>query len=296
MPRCDNLDELNADVAFIGMPFDQGTTARPGARFGPNGIRDARGYRYNGYYGDEGEAAGIFDVDSQSVWLRGVTMADCGDIPVIPSEVLLNFDRLTKAVEKIVERGAFPVVVGGDHAITFPVVRGLSSYAPLDIVHFDAHMDYSHEVQGVLYTHGSPIRRCRELPFVRNITSIGIRRAQKKVYDEALRDGSLIITTDKFKELGAEAAVALVPPSENLYITMDIDVLDQIQAPGTGTPETGGLFYHDVRDALQALARRHRVVAFDIVEVAPNYDWAETTTQTASRLTIDLLKALLPSK
>ena len=296
MPRCDNLEELNADVAFIGMPFDQGTTARPGARFGPNGIRDARGYRYNGYYGDEGEAAGIFDVDSQSVWLRGVTMADCGDIPVIPSEVLLNFDRLTKAVEKIVERGAFPVVVGGDHAITFPVVRGLSSYAPLDIVHFDAHMDYSHEVQGVLYTHGSPIRRCRELPFVRNITSIGIRRAQKKVYDEALRDGSLIITTDRFKELGAETAVALVPPSENLYITLDIDVLDQIQAPGTGTPETGGLFYHDVRDALQALARRHRVVAFDIVEVAPNYDWAETTTQTASRLTIDLLKALLPSK
>ncbi len=283
-------------MAFIGMPFDQGTTARPGARFGPNGIRDARGYRYHGSYGDEGAAAGIFDVDSQSVWLQGVTMADCGDIPVIPSEVLQNFDRLTKAVEKIVERGAFPVVVGGDHAITFPVVRGLSSFAPLDIVHFDAHMDYSHEVQGVLYTHGSPIRRCRELPFVRNITSMGIRRAQKKVYDEALRDGSLIISTDKFKELGAEAAVALVPPSENLYITLDIDVLDQIQAPGTGTPETGGLFYHDVRDALQALARRHRVVAFDVVEVAPNYDWAETTTQTASRLTIDLLKALLPSK
>jgi len=109
-------------------------------------------------------------------------MADCGNITVVPSEVVENFRKLTTVVEKVVERGSFPVVVGGDHAITFPVVRGLGKFMPLNIVHFDAHLDYTDDVQGVLYTHGSPIRRCRELPFVDHITSAGIRAARRKPY------------------------------------------------------------------------------------------------------------------
>ena len=294
-PLCTDLDELDADIAFVGMPFDQGTFGRPGARYGPDGIRDARTYSYAGWQKEE-VAQGYFNSDVGQELLKGVTMADCGDISVVPSDVLKNFQKLTNTVEKIVERGSFPVVVGGDHAITFPVVRGLSKFEPLDIVHFDAHMDYSHETQGVLYTHGSPIRRCRELSFVRNISSIGIRKERRKVYDEAVSDGNLIVTTDRFKSLGRQAAMDLVAKSENLYITLDIDVLDPTHAPGTGTPATGGLVYEEMREALVQLARNHRIVAFDMVEVAPPYDLAEITTMAAAKLIIDLLSEIFPPK
>ena len=179
-PLCADLDRLDADVAFVGVPFDQGTLGRPGARFGPDAIRDApRAYSYSDLFGRQEEAEGYFDIDAGDELLRGVTMADCGNVTILPSEVLDNFDRLTQVVGKIVDKGAFPVVVGGDHAITFPAVRGLSKYEPLNIVHFDAHMDYSHDYQGVLYSHGSPLRRCRELPFVGHISSIGIRAARR---------------------------------------------------------------------------------------------------------------------
>ena len=296
-PLCTDLDELNADVALIGVPFDQGTLGRPGARFGPDAIRDApRTYNYSDPYGQQSPAEGFFDVDSQDELLRGVTMADCGNITIVPSEVVENFQKLTTAVEKVVERGSFPVGVGGDHAITFPVVRGLAKFAPLNIVHFDAHLDYTHDVQGVLYTHGSPIRRCRELPFVEHITSVGIRAARRKPYEESQRDGSLIISTNRFRELGPGGVVDLIPRAENLYITFDIDVMDPSQAPGTGTPETGGLYYHEVRDCLTALVSKSNLVGLDMVEVAPPYDSSQITIQVASRLIVDVLAARFPSR
>ena len=132
------------------------------------------------------------------------------------------------------------MVVGGDHAITFPVVRGLGKFMPLNIVPFDAHLDYTYDVQGVLYTHGSPIRRCRELPFVDHITSAGIRAARRKPYEEAKQDGTLIITTNRFRELGPIGVVELIPQGENLYITFGIDVINPSQAPGTGPRKPAG--------------------------------------------------------
>jgi agmatinase len=199
-------------------------------------------------------------------------------------------------VEQAVARGALPAVVGGDHAITFPVVRGLSKFAPLNIVHFDAHLDYTHDVQDALFTHASPIRRCRELEFVGHITSVGIRSARRIPYEEAMRDGSLIITGSRFRELGPQAVVDLIPEAENLYITFDVDVLDPSQAPGTGTPETGGMFYQEARECLLALLARSNLVAFDIVEVAPPYDSSELTVQVAAQLMQDILAARFPSR
>ena len=296
-PLCPNLDELDADVALIGVPFDQGTLGRPGARFGPDAIRDApRAYSYSDPYGKQTQAEGFFDVDAQDELLRGITMADCGNITIVPSEVDQNFAKITEAVEKVVEKGSFPVVVGGDHAITFPVVRGLHKFAPLNIVHFDAHLDYTHDIQDALYTHASPIRRCRELDYVGHITSVGIRSARRKPYEESQRDGSLIISTQRFKQLGPRGVADLVPEAENLYITFDIDVMDPSQAPGTGTPETGGLFYDETRECISELVRKSRLVGFDMVEVAPPYDTSELTVQVASRLIVDILAARFPSR
>jgi agmatinase len=296
-PLCEDIDQLRADVAFIGVPFDQGTLGRPGARFGPDALRDApRAYSYSDPYGRQGEAEGFFDIDAENELLRGVVMADCGNVPIVPSEVASNFNRITRAVEQAAERGALAAVVGGDHAITFPVVRGLSKFWPLDIVHFDAHLDYTHDVQDALYTHASPIRRCRELEFVGHITSVGIRSARRIPYEEAMRDGSLIITGSRFRELGPQAVVDLIPEAENLYITFDVDVLDPSQAPGTGTPETGGMFYQEARECLLALLARSNLVAFDIVEVAPPYDSSELTVQVAAQLMQDILAARFPSR
>ena len=296
-PLCQDIEQLEADVAFIGVPFDQGTLGRPGARFGPDALRDApRAYSYSDPYGRQSVAEGFFDIDAGDELLRGVVMADCGNVPIVPSEVVGNFDRITRAVEQAVERGALPAVVGGDHAITFPVVRSLSRYAPLNIVHFDAHLDYTHDVQDALYTHASPIRRCRELDFVGHITSVGIRSARRIPYEEAVRDGSLIISGQRFRELGPQAVADMIPPAQNLYITFDVDVLDPSQAPGTGTPETGGLFYQEARECLVALLARSNLVAFDIVEVAPPYDNSELTVQVAARLMQDILAARFPSR
>ena len=296
-PLCADLDQLEADVAFIGVPFDQGTFGRPGARYGPDAIRDApRAYSYLDPFGRQQEAEGFFDIDAGDELLRGVTMADCGNITILPSEVVGNFNKLTQAVEKVVARGSFPVVVGGDHAITFPAVRGMDKYAPLNIVHFDAHLDYSHDYLGVLHTHGSPIRRCRELPFVGHISSVGIRSARRQPYEESQRDGSLIITTSRFRELGPQGVVDLIPKGENLYVTLDIDVMDPGQAPGTGTPEVGGLHYEELRDCVVALVKRDNLVGFDMVEVAPPYDSSEITAQVAARFIIDILAARFPSR
>ena len=296
-PLCTDLDELDADVALIGVPFDQGTLGRPGARFGPDAIRDApRAYSYSDPYGKQTQAEGFFDIDAQDELLRGITMADCGNITIVPSEVVNNFAKITEAVEKVVQRGAFPVVIGGDHAITFPVVRALRKFAPLNIVHFDAHLDYTHDIQDNLYTHASPIRRCRELDYVGHITSVGIRSARRKPYEEAQRDGSLIISKQRFRQLGPKGVAELVPEAENLYITFDIDVMDPSQAPGTGTPETGGLFYDEIRECISGLLSKSKLVGFDMVEVAPPYDTSELTVQVASRLIADILAARFPSR
>ncbi len=294
-PLCDDLEKLNAQVAFIGMPFDQGTFGRPGARFGPEAIRDApRAHLYSDPMGTQREAEGFFDIDAGGELLEGVTMADCGDITVVPSDVTSNFDKLSQAVEKVAARGALPVIVGGDHAITFPAVRGLSRFAPLNLVHFDAHMDYTHNVQRVFHTHGNPVRRCRELPFVDQISSVGIRRARRQAYEESQADGNLVITTRRFRQLGPRGVVDLIPRGENLYITFDIDVLDPSLAPGTGTPAVGGLGYEELRECLEELVSRHNLVAFDLVEVAPAYDSSEVTAQVAAKLIIDVLAARFP--
>ena len=296
-PHCPDLGQLNADVAFIGMPFDQGTLGRPGARYGPDALRDApRAYSYSDPFGQGRNAEGFFDADAGDELLRGITMADCGNVSVTPSDVLHNFERLAGVVSRVAERGALPVILGGDHAITFPAVAGLSQFAPLDVVHFDAHLDYSHHYHGATLSHGSPIRRCHELPHVGSITSVGIRSVRRAPYEDAVAHGNAIVTARQFRERGPEAVAESIPVGSNLYITFDVDALDPTQAPGTGTPEVGGLFYEECRRCLTALVSRSNLVAFDVVEVAPPYDVSDLTVQVAARLITDILAARFPSR
>jgi agmatinase len=295
-PLCPDLDDLDAQVALLGVPFDLGIGI-PGQRFAPNSIRDTGGFPRGVYScsGPDGSPVwdGYYDIDTDQDRLRDVSMADCGDVLILPSEVERNFWRITRTVRRIVSRGSLLVAVGGDNSITAPVVRGFDSYQTLDIVQFDAHHDFLDHAQGVRWSAGSALRRVSEFEWVRNITQIGLRTARSRgPIDDARARGNRIITTDQFQAMGGEEAIALVPESDALYVDIDIDVLDPAVCPGVSASEPGGLSYAELRTALCALARRCRIVGIDLVEVAPSLDPTGRTSKTASRLLIDLLAAI----
>ena len=295
-PLCTNLDELDAQVAFLGVPSDLGATI-PGGRYGPDGIRDARGvYTYESPFTGE-TAAGYFDVDAGRNRLEGVTIADCGDVSIIPGNVERNFWRVTRTVRRIVSRGSLLLAIGGDHAVTGAVARGFDAYETVDIVHFDAHLDFHEHNQGILWACGSPIRRCSEYPWVRNITQVGIRNVPgQKQYNDSVARGNRIITAGQFRQMGPEETMALVPESDAMYVTIDIDVMDPSLCPGTQAPEPGGFTYFEMRSALRALARRGRIVGIDLVELVPRLDPTGVTAKVMSRLLIDLLSAVFDGK
>lgn len=303
VPPRDDAAIARAVVALLGVPFDLGTTLRPGARFGPEAVRaasawwqyardedrsDARGAA------DPGRPAGWYDLDRRTWILRGVTMADWGDVRIVPADITANLDRITAGVRAILNAGSLPVVVGGDHAVTYPAVRAFAGRGPLHIVQFDSHQDFVDERHGVRLGHGNVMRRVSELPFVTGISQLGLRALQKypEPLEAARRYGVRVVTASELRRAGPRAAAASIPAGARCYLTLDIDALDIAAAPGTGTPEPGGLTFVEVREAVRAIARRGRIVGFDLVEVSPPYDWAEVTARAAARLVLDVLSAI----
>lgn len=303
MPTCSNLGELSADIAFLGIPFDCGSRrwSRGGTRWGPAAIRQAQsGYSYTD--DDRADAAcGWFNVDTGKEELKGVTMADCGDINILPTENEGNLERATKTIRRILDRNAFPLVIGGDHTIAYLVVRAFERYEPLDIVYIDAHLDFEDEdEEGVKIFNGSPFRRCSELPFVHNITQIGFRGplppSPKKDYDAALRRGVNIITAYRFRQMGVNEVVENIPQAKNIYVSLDVDALDLSAAPGAAVPQPGGLSFLEVQQTLVGIAKRGRVVGFDVSCFSPAHDCSNMTSRTITELILDFLGAVFPSK
>lgn len=293
-PPCERPERLKADVAFLGVPFDLGTTLRPGARFGPAAVRAASAWWQYTRDDDSTAAGGWYDLELRQWILRGVTMADCGDVEIAPAEIVHNLDRVTAAVAEILRTGSLPVIVGGDHAITYPALRAFAGGGPIHVVQFDTHQDFVDERRGTRLGHGNVMRRASELPFVAGISQIGLRGLQKypEPIETARAYGTHTIPAADLRRSGPEAAVASIPVGAACYLTIDIDVLDMALAPGTGTPEPGGLSYGELRDAVRAVIRRGRVVGVDLVEVSPPYDWAEVTARSAARLLLDMLGAI----
>jgi agmatinase len=218
-------------------------------------------------------AAGWYDVEADKDYLVGVTMADIGDVAIAGAEVERNLERTTEVVRRVAERGALVVAVGGDHSISFPVARGMEPFGEIDVVHIDAHPDFADEYYGARFTHGSQLRRISELPFVRSVTGLGFRNATRDDIDPMRAMGHRFATTLELIERGPTTVVQdLVPESDHLYVSIDIDVLDLAIVPGTTLPEPGGLSYRQLREVLVAIARRGRVVGFDIVELNAPYD------------------------
>jgi agmatinase len=262
---------LDADVAIVGAPTDEGSPFMPGSRFGPRSIRE-HSLRFLT------DPPGYFDPHLRRRFLAREMaegrIADAGDADILPTNVVDTFANITALVRAVLDRNAMPVVLGGDHAITFPVVRAFEDDGPLHVVHFDAHLDYMPFVHGLAYTNQHAFRHIRRMPNVRSITQVGIRslRGSEVMLEDSIRDGNRVVTMEEFRDIAIDGVVAGVPEGERCYVSIDIDALDMPLVPGCVSAEPDGMSYRDLRDTLSALAERTNVVGFDLVEVNPQLD------------------------
>jgi agmatinase len=268
VPICDDLSQLKSgDIAVVGVPTDEGSPFRPGSRFGPRGIREhSLRLGRDGYYDQRtGESFLVTELATGRV-------RDVGDVEILPTDVVATFENITRFVSRVLTTGALPVVMGGDHAITFPVVRAFSE--PLHVVHFDAHIDYAPFRHGFELTNAHAFRHIHQMSHVKTLTQVGIRsiRNPKSWLDDSRNDGNKIVSMEDFRARGIHAVVEALPKGERCYVSIDIDVLDMPLVPGCVSAEPNGMTYAELRDCLIALSERVDVVGFDLVELNPMLD------------------------
>jgi len=300
VPSLRDLDALDSQVAFLGVPYDGGTPepgVPTGQRAGPAAAREATEAQF--YYarlaGDEvdGGAEGWYDVEADRDYLVGVTMADVGDVAIQGSDTEANYGRITGAARAIAERGALMVAIGGDHSISFPLGRGMEPWGEFDVVHVDAHTDFLDELGGARLTGASQLRRLAELPFTGTVTALGIRNVDRAEVDGMRELGGRWATSLDVIERGADDVVReTVPQTEALYVSIDLDVLDSSIAPGHSLPEPGGLSYRQLRAILVQVARRGRVIGFDVVELNPARDPSGVTSRVTTWIVTHLLSEI----
>jgi agmatinase len=285
-PICTNLDELDADIAIIGVPYDMGAQWRSGTRFGPRSIREGSTLYSFGLNGS-------YDPERDEVFLAPpLKIVDCGDVDIVHGDLQQSFENIEEAVRKIISKGAFPVILGGDHSITIPVAQALDSLGTLCAIQIDAHLDWADERSGQRFGHGSPMRRIAEMDHFNEMAQLGIRgigSSNKGDFDDARAYGSVILSPKEIRKIGIEGVLNRIPKGGRYFLTIDVDGIDPSICPGTGTPSPGGFSYDEVNELLEAIVQRGDVVAFDFVEVAPAYDPTGMTGQTAARLILDLM-------
>ena len=285
LPRIDQVSR--ADVAVVGIPFDSGVSYRPGARFGPAAVREASRLLRPYHPG--------LDVSP----FERAQVVDAGDIAANPMDIPLAIDTVQREAGELLDGGAKLVSMGGDHTIALPLLRALSQrHGPVALLHFDAHLDTWDSYFGASYTHGTPFRRAVEegLLDTSALCHVGIRGP---LYDRGDLTGDKelgfgIVTSADVLRRGVDEVVGGLRErigDRPLYVSVDIDVLDPAHAPGTGTPEAGGLTSRELLEILRGLAGTNLVSA-DVVEVAPAYDHAEITSIAASHVAYDLVSLL----
>ena len=282
LPICSENEEVKA--VFLGIPFDYATTYRPGARFGPMGIRQgSRLLRpYNMFLN-------TYPFDKLNV-------CDAGDVNIIMGHIEDSMKVIEDDVYKLVtSKKAVPFIAGGDHSITLPVLRAMYRiYGKVNVVHLDSHLDFwDVETDNKKYGHGTWLRRALEEGLIKTVIQAGIRGPQFS--EEDFKDGARLgIKTYTIRELKNDPdriikeINSLTGPT---YVTIDIDVVDPAYAPGTGTPEVGGLTSYEILEFVRKM-RFEKLVGFDVVEVAPPYDVAEITSMLAANIIYEGMSVL----
>jgi len=285
-PYAEDWNKLDADVAILGAPFDFGTQFRPGARFGPRAVREASTLFSFGH-------AGAYDHEDDATYLGPeVRIVDMGDADIVHTDTEASHASIEAGVRAALAAGALPVLIGGDHSVNIPAIRGFDDQGEFHIVQIDAHLDFVDERHGVRHGHGNPMRRAAEKDYVTGMTQLGIRNVSstaREGYEDARARGSDILSVRQVRRLGTEAVLARIPAGARVYVTIDIDAFCPSIAPGTGTPSHGGFLYYEVLELMQGLARRHEVIGLDLVEVAPDYDPTGSTAILAAQLLMNTL-------
>ena len=294
-PVVEDVAELRRrrpDVAIVGAPLDDAVSYRPGARFGPRAIRGAT-YTQGGY-----------SLQLDIAPFEHLDVVDAGDANIVPAWLERGHAMVFRKVLEVASSGAIPIILGGDHSITWPSASAVARVrAPrsIGIVHFDAHADTADQDWGVLAGHGTPMRRLIESGAVagRNFVQVGLRGywPPAGVLDWMRAQGMRWHLMREIEERGAEAVVddaiaeALDGP-DAIYLSIDVDVLDPGMAPGTGTPEPGGLLTRELLRAVRRIVGAVELAGMDVVEVSPPYDHAEVTAMAAHRVVLEAVSAL----
>ncbi|WP_336922404.1 agmatinase [Aquipuribacter sp. SD81] len=296
--RCDWRDTASlagADVVVLGAPFDGGTSHRPGTRFGPQAIRSTD------YLPHDGSRPSLaLRVDA----LADLVVRDAGDVEMPPGDIETSLARLREAVAAVRRAGAVPVVLGGDHSITYATGRGTADAlgdGRVSMLHFDAHADTGDIEFGSLWGHGQPMRRLIESGALRGdrFLQIGLRGywpgPDTLAWMAAQRMRSFEMTEIVARGLTDcldEAFVTATDECDGVFLSVDIDVADPGHAPGTGTPEPGGLTARQLLDAVRRICLELPVVGVDVVEVSPPYDHADITAALGNRVVLEALSGM----
>jgi agmatinase len=291
VPYCEDIHEVGKyEVAIMGAPFDMATTYRAGCRFGPQAVRRISAL-YDSYNVDMG-----VDLEEQ------LSMCDAGDIFVIPANVEKTFDQIDRAVAHVFSEGVFPIVIGGDHSIGYPDVRGIAPFVDgnVGIIHLDRHLDIQERDMDERM-HTTPWFHATNIPNAppTNLVQMGIggwygSRPGVKVARE--RD-TTVITISDVEEIGVDKAVEIAleaawKNAKAVFLSFDIDSIDAGFVPGTGSPEPGGLLPREALRALRMIAREG-ICGMEVVEIAPPYDVSDMTAQLGCRAIMDVLGTLV---
>lgn len=278
-------DLSKADVAIVGAPFDLGVMHRPGARFGPRAIRIASAQ------------VRAYPMTAEDLWgpFKQLRVIDYGDVNIVAAYIEENITRIQETLAPVFAAGVTPIVLGGDHTITLPVLRAAAAvHGPLSLLHFDAHPDYWQPPEGRPFHHGTVYRVAEQEGLIRldRSVQVGIRGTiSMAIVEECRAAGFQLLTADEFAAQGVEATLAQIRERVEgpIYVSLDIDSADPAFAPGTGTPEVAGLTSRELVHLVRGL-RGLPIVGFDVVEVAPPYDSAEITALLAANLVYEFLE------
>ena len=293
-PYVEDWDNINADVAVMGAPFDFGSQFRSGARMGPRGIREASTLFSFGH-------GGAYDHEDDITYLPSdsTKIVDIGDADIIHTDTIKSHENIKFGVKKIIEAKAIPVILGGDHSINIPCIDAFEDQESIHVIQIDAHLDFVDERHGVRYGHGNPMRRASEKSYVSGMTQIGIRNVSstaKEGYIDARAKGSKIFSVRHLRKMGIDKILEQIPKDKRYYITIDIDAFDPSIASGTGTPSHGGFNYYEILELLDGIIKQGKVVGLDLVEVAPDYDLTNSTATLAAQLLMNTIGRILHNK
>lgn len=282
--------DWSADVGVLGVPFDIALGFRPGARFAPRAVREAS-LRY------ALPPDGFLDLRTGLRRLKGVRFADAGDV-VLPSlEPRLAHDRITAAARAVRARSRLPIFIGGDHSVTYPLLRAFDDVPALHVVQLDAHLDFTDVRNDTRFSNSSPFRRAVEaLPELASITVIGLRglRIDAEALSAARTRGHTLIGAWELDPL--QPVIERLPHDSAVYISLDVDVLDPAVCPATSSPEVDGLSYGTVMQLVAATAARNHVLGLDLVELAPNLDSTGNSALLAARLLMEAASEILDER